>query len=55
MLPVQLSEELCSLRPDVERLAFTANFVLDEQANIMQSSFCRSVIKWVIVAAREGV
>lgn len=46
MLPPQLSEELCSLQPDVERLTFSASFVLDKDANILEKSFTRSIIKY---------
>ena len=45
MLPPQLSEELCSLQPDVDRLAFSATFVFDKEANLLDKSFDRSIIK----------
>lgn len=45
MLPPQLSEELCSLVPGEERLAFTASFKLDADANVIEKSFSRSIIK----------
>jgi protein SSD1 len=45
MLPPQLSEELCSLVPGAERLAFTAVFNLDEEANVLSYEFKRTIIK----------
>lgn len=45
MLPPQLCEELCSLVPGAERLAFTAIFTLDAEANVQSYEFKRSIIK----------
>lgn len=45
MLPPQLAEELCSLVPGVERLTFSALFTLDEDANVIDKKFYRSIIK----------
>lgn len=45
MLPPQLCEELCSLVPGEERLAFTASFKLDSEANVLEKSFSRTIIK----------
>ncbi|WRT68713.1 uncharacterized protein IL334_005693 [Kwoniella shivajii] len=45
MLPPQLSEELCSLVPDVERLTFSAMFTFDEEGNIKDRKFARTIIK----------
>ncbi|KAK4687107.1 protein SSD1, partial [Tremellales sp. Uapishka_1] len=45
MLPPQLCEELCSLVPGVERLAFSATFQLDEDGNVLEKSFERTIIK----------
>lgn len=45
MLPPQLSEELCSLVPGAERLAFTAVFNLDAEANVLSYEFKRTIIK----------
>jgi protein SSD1 len=45
MLPPQLSEELCSLVPGAERLAFTAIFNLDAEANVLSYEFKRTIIK----------
>lgn len=45
MLPPQLSEELCSLQPDVDRLAFSALFDMDNQGNVLGRRFERTIIK----------
>jgi protein SSD1 len=45
MLPPQLSEELCSLQPGVERLAFSAFFQIDAEGKVVDRSFARTVIK----------
>ena len=44
MLPPTLSEELCSLVPGVERLAFSAVFTMNEEAQVISSWFGKSVI-----------
>lgn len=45
MLPPLLCEQLCSLVPDVDRLTFSAFFVIDKDGNVLEKSFRRSVIK----------
>ncbi len=45
MLPEILSNDLCSLRQDVERLAVSAVFVLDEQGNVHERWFGETIIK----------
>ena len=45
MLPPQLSEELCSLRPNEDRLAFTASFTIDGDGNVLKNDFTRTIIK----------
>jgi protein SSD1 len=45
MLPPQLSEELCSLQPDVERLAFSATFTIDKEGNVLKKEFGRTIIR----------
>lgn len=45
MLPPQLSEQLCSLVPGVERLAFSAIFTLDRDARVLEQKFERTIIK----------
>jgi ribonuclease R len=44
MLPEKLSNDLCSLKPQVDRLTFSAVFELDEDANIYNQWFGRTVI-----------
>ena len=44
MLPENLSNGLCSLRPNEEKLCFSAVFELDEEANILNEWFGRTVI-----------
>ncbi len=44
MLPERLSNGLCSLRPNEEKLTFSAVFELDAQANIKSEWFGRTVI-----------
>ncbi len=44
MLPERLSNELCSLRPDEDSLCFSAVFTLNENAEILDEWFGRTVI-----------
>ena len=44
MLPEKLSNELCSLRPNEEKLCFSAVFELSENAELRSSWFGRTVI-----------
>ena len=44
MLPEKLSNNLCSLRPNVDRLAFTALFELDKNTKVVRRWFGKSVI-----------
>ena len=44
MLPERLSNELCSLRPDEESLCFSAVFTIDENLEILDEWFGRTVI-----------
>jgi ribonuclease R len=44
MLPERLSNGLCSLRPNEDKLCFSAIFELDEKANIQSEWFGRTVI-----------
>ncbi|MCD7962043.1 MAG: ribonuclease R [Rikenellaceae bacterium] len=44
MLPEKLSNQLCSLRPNEEKLCFSAIFEMDEEANIAREWFGRTVI-----------
>ena len=45
MLPERLCNQICSLRPDEEKLCFSAIFELDEEANVKKSRIGRTVIK----------
>jgi ribonuclease R len=45
MLPKELSEDLCSLRPKVERLAFTVEMDFDRYGNRTSKNFYPSLIK----------
>jgi len=44
MLPERLSNGVCSLRPNEDKLCFSAVFELDEQANIQNEWYGRTVI-----------
>ncbi|HSE56686.1 MAG TPA: VacB/RNase II family 3'-5' exoribonuclease, partial [Candidatus Paceibacterota bacterium] len=44
MLPEVLSNDLCSLKPDVDRLTFSAIFTFDAAFNIKDSWFGRTII-----------
>ena len=44
MLPEVLSNNLCSLKPDEDRLAVSAVFTLDKEANIQDVWFGETVI-----------
>jgi ribonuclease R len=44
MLPKELSEDLCSLKPKVERLAFTVEMDFDRNGNRVDAKFYPSVI-----------
>lgn len=45
MLPEVLSNDLCSLKPDVIRLAFSAVFVMDDAGTVHDSWYGRTVIR----------
>ncbi|MBK7215315.1 MAG: ribonuclease R [Bacteroidales bacterium] len=45
MLPEQLSNLVCSLRPDEEKLCFSAVFKMNEKAEILDEWFGRTVIR----------
>ena len=44
MLPERLSNFICSLRPNEEKLCFSAVFQIDEKANVINEWFGRTVI-----------
>lgn len=45
MLPKPLTEDICSLRADVERLAFSVLWEITEDAEVLSATFTKSVIK----------
>jgi ribonuclease R len=45
MLPEKLSNDLCSLRPNEEKLCYAAIFELDPEANVLKEWFGRTIIK----------
>ncbi|MDE6023049.1 MAG: ribonuclease R, partial [Muribaculaceae bacterium] len=45
MLPEHLSNGICSLRPNEEKLTFSAIFEMDKKANVINSRIGRTVIK----------
>lgn len=45
MLPEHLSNGICSLRPDEEKLTFSCLFEMDKDANVINSKICRTVTK----------
>lgn len=45
MLPERLCNQICSLRPNEEKLCFSAIFELNEEAEIQHSHICRTIIK----------
>ena len=44
MLPEQLSNELCSLRPDEEKLTFSAVFEIDRSGRVLKKWFGKTII-----------
>jgi len=45
MLPEHLSNLVCSLRPDEDKLAFSAVFEIDEQAKVLSEWYGRTIIR----------
>ena len=45
MLPEHLSNGICSLRPDEEKLTFSVVFEMDDRAKVLRSDICRTVIR----------
>lgn len=45
MLPEALSNDLCSLKPDVERLAFSTIFEITPEAEVLDTWYGRTIIK----------
>ncbi len=44
MLPEELSNDICSLKPNVDRLTFSAVFEMDKNANILKKWFGKTII-----------
>lgn len=53
MLPRTLCEHLCSLNPGQDRLTFSVEWVLDDQGNVLETWFGRSVIRSAVKLAYE--
>jgi ribonuclease R len=47
MLPVELSTDICSLRPNEDRLVLSALLELDSQGDVISQDFCTGVIRSV--------
>jgi ribonuclease R len=47
MLPLELSTEICSLKPDVDRLVLSVLLEIDHRGDIISQNFCRGVIRSV--------
>ena len=45
MLPEALSNEVCSLRPDEDKLCFSAVFEMDEEGKVFREWFGKTVIR----------
>lgn len=45
MLPHPLSNGICSLKPEVDRLALVATLELDAEGRVLRESFCEAVIR----------
>jgi ribonuclease R len=45
MLPFELSTEICSLKPQVDRLVMSALLELDHNGGVIAQEFCRGVIR----------
>lgn len=54
MLPKPLTEDICSLRADVERLAFSVMWEMTPDARILSTRFTKSVIKYVPTATTNA-
>ena len=47
MLPLELSTEICSLKPDVDRLVMSALLEIDHKGDVVAQEFARGVIRSV--------
>ena len=55
MLPFELSTDICSLRPDCDRLVLSALLEFDRQGEVVAQDFCRGVIRSVERMTYENV
>ncbi|MDI3479920.1 MAG: ribonuclease [Rikenellaceae bacterium] len=45
MLPESLSADICSLRPNEDRLAFSVIFIMNNKAKVIKSYICETIIR----------
>ncbi len=45
MLPIELSTEICSLKPKVDRLVLSVLLEIDHRGDVVSQEFCRGVIR----------
>lgn len=45
MLPEELCNDLCSLRPDEDKLTMSVIFTMDENAQVLKHKVCRTIIR----------
>lgn len=55
MLPPTLSEQLCSLRPGEDRLAFSVVFTMTEDSRVLKKWFGKTVIRCVPSLSRVRI
>ncbi|MEO8026554.1 MAG: VacB/RNase II family 3'-5' exoribonuclease [Bryobacteraceae bacterium] len=55
MLPVELSTDICSLRPQVNRLVLSALLELDHRGDVVGQEFCTGVIRSAFRMTYTGV
>ena len=55
MLPLELSTEICSLKPGVDRLVLSVLLEIDHRGDILSQNFCRGVIRSVERMTYTGV
>ncbi|HEX6896527.1 MAG TPA: VacB/RNase II family 3'-5' exoribonuclease [Bryobacteraceae bacterium] len=55
MLPLELSTEICSLKPGVDRLVLSVLLELDHRGDVVSQHFCRGVIRSVERMTYTGV
>lgn len=55
MLPNELSEQACSLKPDVDRYALVAHIRVNKDGDVLDSSYSRAIIRSRARLTYEGV